>query len=402
MLDEGRKRDAAANAVLALSFAANAAQSPQSLVSSGKVEAPGVANMQRLMDPRKKRKDLDLQRVAHSARNRKKMGESKEHSMKDVESKLPKGHKLKNERKGKGDHVFFDVVDDKGNAIQTPVLVGGAKKGKNRYSSSLKATATNAGNFINRVHQAIDDVRTQKGEPSTADRMGAAVKKRIADMPAKEKYKKASSIIRGMRRKTFREFVEQAYLIEAKGKPTFSSREDLEAHYGGIPKGKTANNAASTGEAKWRLVDTENRKEQERRRKERIASLSTPEERKAANKKKRKLQRAGLEAHHITPTHYSAKIKASMSDAEWEERKKQDAANGIYHGHHPKNLMGAVTDRTPESRSRRGIRHRAGGAHELEGKTKDLYSRAISHKDLLSAAHRMRLRKEKEKEKENK
>jgi hypothetical protein len=45
MLDEGRKRDAAANAVLALSFAANAAQSPQSLVSSGKVEAPGVANM---------------------------------------------------------------------------------------------------------------------------------------------------------------------------------------------------------------------------------------------------------------------------------------------------------------------------------------------------------------------
>jgi len=57
--------------------------------------------------------------------------------------------------------------------------------------------------------------------------------------------------------------------------------------------------------------------------------------------------------------------------------------------------MGAVTYKTPESRSRRGIRHRAGGAHELEGKTKDLYSRAISHKDLLSAAQRMRLRKEK-------
>jgi len=71
MLSEGRKRDAAANAVLALSFAANAAQSPESLVSSGKVEAPGVANMQRMMDPRKKRKDLDLQRVSHSARNRK-------------------------------------------------------------------------------------------------------------------------------------------------------------------------------------------------------------------------------------------------------------------------------------------------------------------------------------------
>lgn len=70
MLSEGRKRDAAANAVLALSFAANAAQSPQALVKSGSIEAPGVAGMQRLMDPRKKRKDLDLQRVSHSARNK--------------------------------------------------------------------------------------------------------------------------------------------------------------------------------------------------------------------------------------------------------------------------------------------------------------------------------------------
>ena len=54
----------------------------------------------------------------------------------------------------------------------------------------------------------------------------------------------------------------------------------------------------------------------------------------------------------------------------------------------------------PESRRRRGIAHRAGGAHELEGKTKDLYSTAISHKDLLAAAHRRDLRKRKEQEKQ--
>lgn len=393
MLDEGRKRDAAANAVLALSFAANAAQSPQSLVSSGKVEAPGVANMQRLMDPRRKRKDLDLQRVAHSARNRKKMGESKEHSMKDVETKLPKGHKLNNERKGKGDHVFFDVVDDKGNAIQTPVLVGGAKKGKNRYSSSLKATATNAGNFIKKVHQAIDDVQAEKEPPSPASRMSAAVKKRIADMTAKDKYKKASSIIRKMKRKTFKEFVEEAYLIEAR-QQHFSSRAELEKHHGGIPSGYYANNAGSSESPKWRLKPKAGGVAERKRRKERIASLSSAEEREAADKKKRKLQKGGLEAHHITPTHYSAKIKASMSDAEWEKRKKRDAADGIYHGHHHKNLMGATTDRTPESRSRRGIRHRAGGAHELEGKTKDIAH--VGHKGLLAAAHKQRLRKEKE------
>jgi hypothetical protein len=193
--------------------------------------------------------------------------------------------------------------------------------------------------------------------------------------------------------KTFREFLEEAYLIE-RGQPTFSSREELEKHYGGVPKGKTANNAASAGEGKWRLVDTENRREQERRRKERITSLSSPEERKKANAKKRKLNRAGLDSHHSTPTHYSAKLKASMTDAEWEARVKRDAEEGIYHGHHEKNLMGTVTDRTPPSRSRRGIRHHEGGAHELEGKTKDIAH--VGHKGLLAAAHRRRLRKERE------
>jgi hypothetical protein len=262
MLDEARKREKVANALLGAALAATAAQSPKDFVRTGHIESPGTALMQMWAKKRgEAERNLDSGRVSHPARNRKK--------------------------------------------------------------------------------------------------------------------------------KTFEEFV-----CEAKGQPTFSSREDLERHYGGIPKGKTPNNAASSGEAKWRLVDTENRREQEKRRKERIASLSSPEERKAADAKKKKLQRAGLDAHHITPTHYSAKLKASMSDAEWEERKKRDAADGIYHGHHHKNLMGAVTDRTPESRSKRGIRHRAGGAHELEGKTKDIAH--VGHKGLLAAAHKQRLRKEKE------
>ena len=83
-----------------------------------------------------------------------------------------------------------------------------------------------------------------------------------------------------------------------------------------------------------------------------------------------------------------------MSDSEWQARVKRDAAQGIYHGHHPKNIMGATTDKTPESRSRRGISHRAGGAHELEAKIKDIQH--VGHKGLLSAAHKQRLRKEKE------
>ena len=200
-------------------------------------------------------------------------------------------------------------------------------------------------------------------------------------------------VARNVKKKTFKEFVEESYLIEAR-QPTFSSREELEKHYGGVPAGMVANNAARGDNPKWRLVKSENRKEQAKRRAETIKSLNTPEERAAANKKKQLLNRAGLEHHHITPLHYSSKLKRSMSDAEWEQRKIRDAAQGIYHGHHPKNIMGAVTDKTPESKSRRGIRHRKGGAHELEGKTKDIEH--VGHKGLLSAAHRQRLRKEKE------
>ena len=198
---------------------------------------------------------------------------------------------------------------------------------------------------------------------------------------------------RNRKKKTFSEFVEEAYLFEAR-QPTFSSREELEKHHSGIPSGYYANNAGSSENPKWRLKPKEGGVKERKVRAERIATLSSDEDKKAAATKANKLKKAGLDAHHITPLHYSAKIKSSMSDAEWESRVKRDAANGIYHGHHPKNIMGATTEKTPESRSRRGISHRAGGAHELEGKTRDIAH--VGHKGLLAAAHKQRLRKEKE------
>jgi len=261
MLQEARKREKVANAILGAALATSAAQSPQDFVSTGKVESPGTALMQMWSKKRREaERNLDHGRVSHSARNRKK--------------------------------------------------------------------------------------------------------------------------------KTFEEFI-----IEAR-QPTFSSRAKLEKHHNGIPSGYYANNAGSTENPKWRLKPKSGGVKERQARAGRIATLSTDEDKKAAAKKANKLKRAGLEAHHITPTHYSAKIKSSMSDAEWEARKKRDAADGIYHGHHPKNVMGAVTDKTPESRARRGIRHRAGGAHELEGKTRDVAH--VGHKGLLAAAHKRRLRKEKE------
>lgn len=64
MLDEAKKREKAANALLGLAFAASAAQSPKDFVKTGSVEAPGVAMMQRTIgNPRRRRKDLDNPRV---------------------------------------------------------------------------------------------------------------------------------------------------------------------------------------------------------------------------------------------------------------------------------------------------------------------------------------------------
>ena len=198
--------------------------------------------------------------------------------------------------------------------------------------------------------------------------------------------------------KTFREFIVEAYLIE-RGQPTFSSRAELEKHHKGIPSGMVANNAASTENPKWRLVAATNRKAQSQRREERKRDLTHPDDMKRGNKKEKKLQSVGLDPHHITPLHYSAKLKASMSPEQWAERVRSDAKNKIHHGHHHKNLMGTVVSKTPERFRRTGILHRTGGAHELEAKTSDLYSSAISHKDILSAAQRIEMRKKAEERK---
>ena len=53
MLDEARKRDHAANALLGLAFAANAASSPEALIKSGNIEGPGFQLMSRMMRKRK-------------------------------------------------------------------------------------------------------------------------------------------------------------------------------------------------------------------------------------------------------------------------------------------------------------------------------------------------------------
>ena len=193
--------------------------------------------------------------------------------------------------------------------------------------------------------------------------------------------------------KTFQEFLEEAR------QQTFSSRTEGEKHHGGTPSGYYWNNAGSTEKPKWRLKPKSGGVKERQARKERIQSLSSSEEREKAKRKERAIKRKGYEAHHITPTHHSSKLKSSMSDAEWKERVERDKKIGVYHGHHPRNLMAAKGKSTPKGKP--GIQHRAGGAHEVEGKVKDIVSgpgskeSAISHRDLLAAAVRKQRRKAK-------
>lgn len=264
MLSEGRKRDAAANALLGIAFAANAAQSPKDLVRSGNIEGPGVQLMSRMMQKRKEaNRNLDSARVSHPARN-----------------------------------------------------------------------------------------------------------------------------------KTFKEFVEEAYLIEGQSRENAEKKRQQKEN----PDEWVLNNTASSDNPNWRLKKKSSRGKQSRERNERIKNLSTEEERAQAERKKRAIVSKGKEAHHITPTHHSAKLKSSMSDDEWRERVARDAKIGVYHGHHPRNLMAAK--KSTDAKEKPGVYHRKGGAHEIEGKVKDLVSgpgsreSAISHRDLLNAAIRMRKRNE--------
>jgi len=79
MISEATKREKIANAVLGLTFAASAAQSPQDFVRTGKIESPGTALMQRWGRVRgEAERNLDSGRVSHPARNRKKMKTFKE------------------------------------------------------------------------------------------------------------------------------------------------------------------------------------------------------------------------------------------------------------------------------------------------------------------------------------
>ena len=88
------------------------------------------------------------------------------------------------------------------------------------------------------------------------------------------------------------------------------------------------------------------------------------------NAKMKALNAKGLEGHHIVPLHVSRELKESMTETEWISRKAMDAQKGIFHGHDPRNIVGAKHSTTkPHKES--DLWHRTGtpdspGYHALE------------------------------------
>ena len=100
MISEASKREKIANTVLGLTFAAGAAQSPQDLVKTGKIESPGTALMQTWGRKRgEAERNLDSGRVSHPARNRKKMKTLKEFLEEAYLYEMRKEDKVKGKQK---------------------------------------------------------------------------------------------------------------------------------------------------------------------------------------------------------------------------------------------------------------------------------------------------------------
>ena len=209
--------------------------------------------------------------------------------------------------------------------------------------------------------------------------------------------------------KTFQRFIEEYYFILEVNRPELPHHTDADraaydaakSRLDAMPEDQRVlkgiyvlGRNKKTGTQTYGMKNIETRANQQTRKR----NLTHPDDMKKGNEKANKLNSVGLETHHITPLHYSAKLKASMSPEEWAERVRKDAENKIYHGHHHKNLMGTVVSKTPERFRKRGILHRSGGAHGLESQTSDLYSSAISHKDLLAAQQRVNIRQQKDQE----
>jgi hypothetical protein len=154
--------------------------------------------------------------------------------------------------------------------------------------------------------------------------------------------------------KTFKEFIEEAYLTEAKTYTKTRSREEAEKirQSQEDPSAHRLKNRQSAEMPLWGIESREKRKGQAQRRDERIKSVTgtqTPEEQRRTAAKRRLAQERGKQVHHNVETETSAKEFAGLSPKQIEAKKKEDAKQGRFHGDDRRNLVLANPGKSTDS-----------------------------------------------------
>ena len=139
------------------------------------------------------------------------------------------------------------------------------------------------------------------------------------------------------------------------------------------PDGKTykIETSGKTGELKtsWRNQEVAQKAADWRVETEK---LLTPDAsiRSRANAKMRQLKKKGLDGHHIIPLKVSRELMESMTPKQWAARVAADAKKNMFHGHDPRNIVGAKrSNKVPHKPT--DLWHRTGtpdspGYHALE------------------------------------
>ena len=208
------------------------------------------------------------------------------------------------------------------------------------------------------------------------------------DYPGRESARKDKTLIPSGRTSSFPELEgistrtknpkklkKQKALGEIEEQKFFSSRAELEKHYGGVPAEKYPNNAGSSENPKWRLKPKSGGVAERTRRAERLVSITgtqTPEEQRKTAKKRTLAKQKGKEVHHQTELERSAKEFKGLSPEQIEAKKKADAKKGKYHGEDRRNLTLANPSGT--STDSPGFHHSRYHAFERRnrGKLKDI------------------------------
>ena len=161
---------------------------------------------------------------------------------------------------------------------------------------------------------------------------------------------RVSSAVRNRKRKTFKEFVEEAYLI-SEGRH-FSTRDELIKHHGGkLPEGTFIKNRGTKENPRYGIASSQAREKHKQDREERTKKATgqlTPREKAKVESKHRLSAKRRGEVHHATEIETSGKEMKDMSTGDVLRYKKKQAKDNRYHGNDPKNLV--VANKGPVSK----------------------------------------------------